>query len=384
MFKRGLAEFQAKRLTQARQAKGWNKATLAVRAGLTRPAISSFEKETNGTKPTAETLRTLARELDVSPAFLTAPLRGRELESSLENAVTFRSLAASTKADRAQAKVQLTWIGGISNFIEEVMSLQAERFPKIEFGDAALLKDSDIEEIAAETRKAFGIGDGPISDLTLLLENHGAFIGYVDLASGVDGISAWIDGRPVIAINSNAFAARARYDLAHELGHLILHRNVSSEEFEDKNAHRLYEHQANFFGGCFHMPENTFSRFAYGIDLKSLIELKKQWGVSMQAAIMRMHSLGLISESQKTRAFQQISAAGFRRKEPLDGEVPREQTRLFKKVADFLRVNSVLTTDDFFLLSGYPEAFLEALTGLKRAPVIEASNVVQFRLKVSS
>jgi Zn-dependent peptidase ImmA (M78 family)/transcriptional regulator with XRE-family HTH domain len=382
MMVKRLAEFVPARLTQARRVCGWTMAELAsrTRPELTRQAVSSFEKGTSS--PSLETLRSLARELNVEPTFLTSPLRSRELEQALESAITFRTLASSTKRAREQAWVYLKWLAGIGEFIEQFVELPAIGIPDFGIDDFSVLDDDQIEEIAALTRKALGLGDGPISDLTLLLENKGVFIGYVSLAHGMDGISAWIGGRPTVLISERAFAARARLDLAHELAHLILHRALTNDELETKGMLALVEHQAQYFASCFLMPETTFASEIYGVDEDSLIAAKKRWGVSMQAIIMRLNGIGLISERQKVRWFQQISAKGQRKKEPLDGITNPERGRLLRKATEFIEENRLLSFPEFFDKAKYPPWYLETVTGLENvASAVE--NVVPFRLKTS-
>jgi Zn-dependent peptidase ImmA (M78 family) len=184
----------------------------------------------------------------------------------------------------------------------------------------------------------------------------------------------------VILISDRAFAARARFDLAHEFGHILLHKALTNAELEAKGTLALVEHQAHHFASCFLMPEATFAKEIYGVDEGSLIATKQRWGVSMQAIIMRLNEIGLLSDYQKVRAFQQISAKGQRKKEPLDGVVPPERGRLLKKAIEFLKETGVLEIPDFFERARYPQWFLEAVTGLKNA-VVATSNVVQFRLK---
>jgi Zn-dependent peptidase ImmA (M78 family)/transcriptional regulator with XRE-family HTH domain len=378
-----LVEFAPIRLTQARLAKGWMMSELALRMKppLTRQAISSFEKGTSN--PSPETLRALANELDVSPSFLTLPLRSRESDDALESAITFRTLSSSTKRAREQAGVYLKWLAGLGQFIEQYVDMPDVTLPDFAIDDFESLSDDKISDIADQCRKLFGLGDGPISDLTLLLENKGVFIGYVNLAAGMDGISAWIDGRPVILISEKAYAARARFDMAHELAHLILHKSLTNEELEAKGLLATIERQAQRFASCFLMPESTIASEIYGIDEQSLIATKKRWGVSMQDILMRLHDIGLISDHQKTRAFQIISAKGQRKKEPLDGITERERGRLLKKAVEFLNENNVLSYSEFFDKAKYPACILEAVTGIQNA-VAAATNVIAFRLKAAS
>lgn len=371
------ADFVPGRLTQARRAKGWSMVELADRLSLTRQAISSFEK---GGRPSPETFLSLSRELEVEPSFLTLQLREREREDALQSAISFRTLASSTKRDRERAGVYLRWLAGFSELLEQYVELPPVQLPEFDIDDFATLTDAQVEDYAAKARRAFGVGDGPISDLTLLLENKGVIIAYVPLSAGMDGISAWIKDRPFILISSTAYAARARLDLAHELAHLLLHKALTPEDLEMKGTLAVIERQAQHFAGCFHLPERTFTAEMYGFDEASLLSAKKRWGVSMQAMVVRLHSIGLINDHQKTRVFVQFSAKGYRRKEPLDDVTKPERGRLLKKAAEFLSEHQKLQIWEMFEQAKYPAWFVEAITGIKNA-IMPTANVLQFRLK---
>jgi Zn-dependent peptidase ImmA (M78 family)/DNA-binding XRE family transcriptional regulator len=380
MLKR-LAEFQPARLTQARQMRELSMAELALRTHLTRQAISSFEK-IGGKVPAPETLRSLARELAVEPSFLTCPVRRGESGDALQSAITFRTLAASLKRQRDQAKVFLQWLAGLSDFLGDYVDLPLVSLPQFDIPDFEKLTEDDVEILAERTRRGLGLGDGPISDLTLLLENRGCVVGYVSMAQGMDGISAWINNRPMILVSDKAYAARARFDLAHELGHLIMHQSLTPGDLERKETLRLVEAQANDFASCFLLPERTFAKEIYGVDRDSLIGAKERWGVSMQAILMRLHQIGLLGDRQLTRAFQQISAAGQRKREPLDDVSSPERPRLFKKIIDLVREKSVLAWDDFIARAAYPLWFLEQATGVSSTPD-PTQNVLQFKLRTA-
>ena len=97
---------------------------------------------------------------------------------------------------------------------------------------------------------------------------------------------------------------------------------------------------------------------------------------------MRLNGIGLLSDHQKTRAFQIISAKGQRKKEPLDGTTKPERARLLEKAVEFVRENNVFNFNEFFEKARYPTWFLEAATGIQNAISI-SSNVVPFKLKTT-
>ncbi|WP_159196936.1 ImmA/IrrE family metallo-endopeptidase, partial [Klebsiella pneumoniae] len=136
--------------------------------------------------------------------------------------------------------------------------------------EALLLTHHQIEEIASKLREHWGVGISPIQDLTKRIEKSGVIvtrfeIGYDDM----DGSSAWINDRPFIFIaadKDNYF--RSRFDISHELGHLIMHKNLTQED--KKVRFDLLEEQAHYFASCLLFPPNAFIAEANKISIESL------------------------------------------------------------------------------------------------------------------
>ncbi len=357
------ANFVPQRLTQARFAKLYNMSELAEITGLTRAAISQFEKEYVATKPSPETLRLLANKLDVSERFFTKPLS--EMETSVESTPSFRSRKTSLAKGREQARTYLKWMAYLIDSFKQFIHLPELKIPDFKVNAFEKLTKNDIEKLANQTRMAFNIGYGPISDVTLLLENHGIFIGHHPLQKKLDAISTWFDGRPIILINPEVSAVRIRYDLAHELGHFILHKNCLDEvELDDKNLHKTYEWQADYFAGCFLMPEQTFAQEVYSIDLESLIKLKERWKVSIASIIMRLENIHLISENQKQRLFRMLNYKSARSHEPLDSVIPKEKPRLFTHIIELLSSENVLKGWQLVEITALDQDFIKTLTAI--------------------
>lgn len=371
-----LAEFQSFRLQQARKAKKFTIPELADKISLTRQAVYAYEKgEVN---PSAQVLRALAVTLDVPVTFFLLPPRNSE--QKIQSAINFRTLKSKTMKARQQASSYLEWLVSLSDFVATYVSMPAVDLPDFNHLDPTALSGEDIEEIAEQCRKHFGLGNGPLENLTKLLELKGIAVGFVALEKGLDGLSAWFNGRPFIIVNSDAYCARSRFDLAHELFHLIAHKTVTEEEIEKKDFLNMLEKQAHRFAGAFLAPYRTYPREIYGFDLQSLVEQKQRWGLSVQAQINRLYDLDIISEHQKARLFSKVNSLGWRKKEPLDIETPSEQATLFNRIAKFLESNNVLLTNDFIREVGLPEWFTRATADLKEfAQSIVPNNVIQFK-----
>lgn len=369
-------KFQRKRLTQTRHRRMWTMSHLAELVGITPQAISSFERGDSVPKP--ETLRELARQLDVPEFLFTTPLR--ENEEQLRSIISFRSLAASSSKARNQAKVYLQWSSSLLALASNHVEIPPVNIPDFGIEDFSNLTDDDIEVLAERTRRHFGLGDGPISDLTLLLENNGVSISYVPLTAGIDGLCAYFSDRPYVLVNRKFKAVRRRFDLSHELGHLIMHRFVSDEDVQQKELFKKIEADAHRFAGAFLLPEKSFAQEVYGIDIESLKNLKERWKVSIQGIIMRLHNINMISDHQKARLFQRVSVLGMRKNEVLDDVIPVENSRLFQRIFEFLEKSNVLPITNIVDESKFPTEFIRWATNFTEDELSprQSNNVVNF------
>lgn len=379
MATRRLADYQPERLTQARKLRGFSMADLALKSDLTRQSISLFEKRVNGITPSAETLIALSKTLNVGITFFTLPLRKSEYEHKANSAYNFRSLKSRLlTGNREKAKVCLHLLAGMVDFFEEYVEL-SNQLPKLEVPHFTDLTDDEIEKFATATRRQWGLSDGAIPDLTKLLENKGVVIAYLDFANGVDGVSAWIDNKPLVILGNKAYAVRSRASLAHELGHLILHQTVTNEDLGKKEFLDKIEAQAWHFAGCFLMPQSTISNEVYSTNIENLILVKQRWLVSIAMILQRVLKIGLISEHQFIRARQKLISLSYLKKEPLDDKIPHEESRLFNKIAAFLDENNLSKKENTYFSVGYPEDILIPTLGIVKPDVIHVDNVIKLK-----
>ena len=69
------------------------------------------------------------------------------------------------------------------------------------------------------------------------------------------------DGHAYAIVNSDhGTGVRYRFDLAHELGHMMLHRNALPGVFSNSNRNNLIEEQAHRFASEFLMPSRSFAK----------------------------------------------------------------------------------------------------------------------------
>ena len=176
----------------------------------------------------------------------------------------------------------------------------------------------DIESVAVKVRKYWNLGLDPIENLIDSFEMHGIKVGLIDGDKKFDALTFMHDESPVIAIAKNVPGDRQRFNLAHELGHIILDLNPEIDE----------EAAANRFAGAFLIPEEMIKyelrqKRKY-LDINELYRLKHKYGISMKALIHRAADLNIITPKVATDLYREFSRRGWNKIEPGD-EFPGER-----------------------------------------------------------
>lgn len=198
--------------------------------------------------------------------------------------------------------------------------------------DGAPFKVSDLEdaETAAESvRKAWNLGGDAIPNVTELLEEHGIKVLKLDFPLSVDGLTCRVarpdqEKVPVIVGSVSKSVERRRFTLAHELGHMVM--AIDGDLDEEKACQR--------FASALLMPREDLlfevgqRRHAFGY--AEIIEIKRMYGVSAAALIVRLRDLGVITEGTLQTVFRGIGRT-WRKAEPEplpENEEPRRFQRL--------------------------------------------------------
>ncbi len=164
----------------------------------------------------------------------------------------------------------------------------------------------ELEDLAVELRYALRHeAEGPIRNLTAAVERAGVCVVPMVGLEGIDGLSSWVEGVPVVGLSPAVPGDRFRLTLSHELAHLTLHKRPG------ENAER----EANRFAGALLFPREEFeAHMPARPQLRDFIALKSAWGVSVAALVYRAHELEYIDD-RRYRALQ-IQMAKWRRAEP--------------------------------------------------------------------
>lgn len=367
----GTPGFVGERLQEACEARQISPSALAELLGISKQAVYSYVN--SAATPSPEVMARISEILRLPAVFFLE----REVPQA-DGPVFFRSLKATTKALRLQARQLLRWAAELSERLGEDLELPNVNFPEPFRGDFRSLTPEDIEECASRVRAHWRMGQGPISNLVRLLETAGAVVARVEFgADELDGLSARFGGRPVILLASDkASAARSRFDAAHELGHLVLHSGVKREDAEDPTVFNELERQAHRFAGAFLFPAQAFASECTSLSLDSFRVLKERWKVSIRMMIKRAAQLGFISETVERRLYVNATRRWGAGREPLDDVLPPEKPQLLAEAIRLLvedrgleatMAGQRLVITDVATLAGVS---VEQLAG-KEAPIVK-------------
>jgi Zn-dependent peptidase ImmA (M78 family) len=260
--------------------------------------------------------------------------------------------------DRIAQSIKLEFVAKIYEILLNYVDFPSIHIPDIEFrgnsnefdeaGNTAELYE--IERIAAEVRRHWNLGEEPISNLQFALEENGIIVtGFDTGETKIDAFSqrTALDKYSVffIAVDQGSKPeGRIRFDMAHELGHILLHPWSESLDLISKEEFKTRETQANIFASAFLLPRESFGRDvqAYPTDLKYYLWLKKKWKSSIQSMVYRSHQLEIITDNQYQYMMRQISKNGWRKKEPDD--IPHYlNENIFQGAIDLLFEEKILT-----------------------------------------
>lgn len=328
--------FNMGRFDLARQRRGLTKRDLAHQLNVTDRTVSNWY---NSQEIDEKILEKAAEILDFPLSFF----YGKDVERIHVESVSFRALTKMTAKKRDMAISQTILAEMISDWIDQNFELPSPTVPDLhelrsDFstttiesldetneGEVNFYLEYSYPEACADTvRKAWGLGEQPIPNLIALLESKGIRVfSLTDEAQDVDACCRWTSGRPFIFLNTSRTAERCRFDLAHELGHLVMHKHGIVEGIH-------VEQEANAFASAFLMPRRSLLADPLRIpSLKSILSKKEIWQVSAAALTYRYNKLGIITDWNATSIYKQLAQRG-RNNEP--NPIGHESSLLLDKV----------------------------------------------------
>lgn len=366
------------RIKEARLSKGFTVQELADLLEISRQAVSQYEL--GQTSPSAAIMAKMVEILGLSYSFYLKPIN----LDYYSNTIFFRCLKSADKNSKDKVRIRSNWLGEIYQYLQEFLN-----FPDVNIPDLGsllskeILSHDDLENIAVSVRKAWGLGLGPIPNLTLLLEKQGFIVSRNKLGDEkTDACSQWRGKRPFIFLGSDKESAvRSRFDAAHELAHLILHNGITQEQMNDKDVFNRLEKEAHYFASAFLLPKDTFSQEVMSTSLEHFISLKKRWKVSIAAMVYRCDDLGILSESQILYLRKQMAKYNIRTHEPLDDEITPENPTVLKQAIMMLIEKGVQSIADIKDALRFPTTDIEELCNLPSGTLKLQGQVISLNIK---
>jgi Zn-dependent peptidase ImmA (M78 family)/transcriptional regulator with XRE-family HTH domain len=340
--------FDPQRLKVARQLKRLSRTALAKKVGVSSAAVGQWES--GEMRPRPQTLLDLASALEFPVAYFATS--GRTLSNLDSDCTFFRSLRKSSQLDRDAAMAHAALIAELVTVMERHAALPVVSIP-FEPVDGEVSHEH-IDAVAREVRDAWELGDEPVVNVMRELERHGAVAARLELAEAVDAFSWPGNGRPIVILGSDkGDRARSRFDAAHELGHLVMHRE------HPKPGDRQLEGQAHRFASVFLLPtEQLHAEWPSGrLNWRELMALKRRWQMSLAALLYRARQDQLLSETAYESAIKYMSRAGWRKTEPGDLGLP-ERPKLLQRAVEALE-GAGTSVDDLAAEAHLPKELLE-------------------------
>lgn len=339
---------------------------LGRQVGLTGQAIGNYEGGER--RPDMDVLLRIAEVLGQPVTFFLRPgVNAPEVFGTR----FFRSVGPKSNRTNAALDVKTKWLWEVVDRVSRFIRLPATKLPMPErAAGAEAFTQEEVEGIATATRRFWGLGDGPIANMIALLETNGVVVSRLEMGSErVDAFSCWIEGRPYILLGSDKESCcRSRFDAAHELGHLVLHRGIAQDELAEKRVRERLEREAHWFAGAFLFPRAALLAEFYSTRTSHLIGLKRRWRMSMQAIAHHCKEVGQLDEAQYILFRKQVTKQKWLRKEPLDDEIPLEQPGLLPKAVRLLIDREIVPPSGFEGENGFSLEMVQRLCGIVPEP----------------
>lgn len=349
------------RIREAREGAGLTAEAFSELLDVSRQAVGQYE--TGKISPSADVMSKIIAVTEQPPLFFTGD---RKRKSESYGTPFWRGLKRMNVPDRLRISRRLEWAHDIVLFIEDYLVLPETKLPDFDW-DWERDDEDAIEKIAELVRDQWGLGRGPIFHLSQVLEANGFILIKEPVeCEDMDAVSRWQDGRPYILCSAEKdLLPRYNYDLAHELGHMVLHSGV---EVTSETLTKI-ERQANRFAGAFLLPRETFAREVVATSVDYFLQLKQRWRVSVAAMVLRCRDLEILNKNQVSYLYRQMNARKIRKVEPLDNAFKTEAPSLMFSALDLLIEKGVCTkaaiTDGIPLklehiesLAGMPSGYL--------------------------
>ena len=320
-----IESFNPNRLRFARKRRGLTLVALGKALGRTSKSISDYENDRR--EPKDSFIDSVSSYLKFPKGFFYKD----DIPTIDGTAVSFRSLARMPASVRESSICAGQIALEFSSWIDKKFNLPSTNIPDF--------VGFEPEAAAESLRNEWGLGERTISNMVHLLESKGVRVfSLSEDTHDMDAFSFWMDKNPFIFLNSKKSVERSRFDAAHELGHILLHKHGAPQ---GKEA----ESQANAFASAFLMPQGSvISNAPKFITLSNILTLKYIWKVAAAALVRRLKDLFLLTEWSYRSLIIEMSKRGYMKNEPMP-ITKRETSKLLPMVFKALRDDGIRRED---------------------------------------
>ena len=318
--------FDGDSLAFAIRRRSMKKKDLAESLGVTTRQLSNYLN--NERQPSLSVLRQMSTVLNFPITFFSGE---DDWWRDAPRGINFRKASAMTKAQEDSAKAMSKYAEGFLELVEKQYEFPALDIPSVSVNESSGLTPEDAADLV---RAEWGITGMKLENLIAFLEMKGVRIFSLDERNNnIDAYSMWRDSAPFVFLNTQKTVERTRFDLAHELGHLVMHQGVKATSPEQ-------EAEADRFASAFLMPASSIkAHLSSDMLLDDLISAKSHWGVSLAALVYRMNRLGFFSEWMHRTLCIRIAQEGFRKHEPNRLPDSYERSTVLTRVLEDLCLN---------------------------------------------
>ncbi|MEY8752887.1 spr1629 family repressor/antitoxin [Alkalicoccobacillus gibsonii] len=369
--------FIGENLTNLRIMHGYSRKQLSDMIGVTEQAVWQYEN--NYTSPKLQVVQALKEIFKVkNKYFYSDDILSRTAGS--EN-IHVMNIAYRSKVVNVLSKTQAEakHVEYLDTFVDQITArLRYPTMNIIQLRDEVIrylntTKDSRPEQIntvAKLARENLQFRDYTNEDLLFLIEKSGVFVFEKAIGDEIDAYSLWTNkDRPYIILgNIKRSSARRNFDIAHELGHLLLHYRTEFTSL-DRKEHRTIEKEADLFAGIFLLPEDEFradvKTIMHPTNPDAYIDLKEKWNVSLQVLGYRSAHIGLMTSKDHRNFYAALHRKSYLKREPLDEVIPIQKPMKVKTIIDLVSNKNLLDLHQL-LESDWKveESFLHRLTGI--------------------
>lgn len=310
----------AKRLKNARKIRCLSQRGLCDLLGskVSSTAIAKYEKGLM--MPSSNVLIMLSSALDMSLDYFFRPF-SVDIDIS-----KFEFRKKSSMSGKKVESIKYLVCSEIEKYIEIDALLGINADFHLDYSNTAIDSDSDAKTLALRFRKDMNIGSDAIVSAVDLLESAGVKIIEIDSDKSFSGTCNEAGGLPVIVINKTMTSERKRLTIFHELGHLLM----TCSKGVDK------EKMCNIFANEVLIPSERFKDLIgetrHGISLIELQSIQREYGISVDALMMKAEQLNIITEKRYISFHKKKNALPDFKKAVEEGIYPMEHTYRFERL----------------------------------------------------